>query len=285
MSNIPTINSGVVHAPGALSDSNDPSSPTNAAPSQASQDLPPPQAKTTETGPRHQSAPLHPASQQGINPQDPHHQLNKHAYEIGTGTGRQRPFPAMSEGQHGVAGGEAPPLPPRDGDGGVEGERDGVRSERRHPSPHSTVGEQPHIAGLHRGDYASGAHPHNTTTEHTAPLAPGLGNASHGGTQGRTTAENPFGTSRHSTGEKVHEGASGVKGIVAAVHGAGEALRGTFNREVDRAFHDKAGEIKNDQIAREGEAEITEGRFAPSTKNRDGVVPGADHGERREQAF
>lgn len=198
----------------------------------------------------------------------------------------------MSEGQYQATDGEAaPPLPPRGQDVHLPEEelsQDGVRSERRHPGPHSRVGEQPHIAGLHRGDYASGAHPHNTnttTTAHTAPLAPGLGNASHGGTLGRTAAENPSGTSRHATGEKVHGGASGVKGVVAAVHGAGEALRGTFNREVDRAFHDKAGEIKNDQIAREGEAEITEGRFAPSTKNREGVVPEADHGERREQAF
>ena len=40
------------------------------------------------------------------------------------------------------------------------------------------------------------------------------------------------------TGAKVKESASGVKGLAAAVHGAGEALRGTFNKEVDRAFGD-----------------------------------------------
>lgn len=45
----------------------------------------------------------------------------------------------------------------------------------------------------------------------------------------------------------------------------------------------KAGEIRNDRIAREGEAEIQNGRFASSTKEREGVVPGADHGERRHQ--
>jgi hypothetical protein len=40
------------------------------------------------------------------------------------------------------------------------------------------------------------------------------------------------------TGAKIKESASGVKGLVAAVHGAGEALRGNFNKEVDRAFGD-----------------------------------------------
>lgn len=42
----------------------------------------------------------------------------------------------------------------------------------------------------------------------------------------------------HHTGDKFHESASGLKGLVAAVHGAGESLRGNINAEIDRLFHD-----------------------------------------------
>lgn len=41
-----------------------------------------------------------------------------------------------------------------------------------------------------------------------------------------------------STGSKVKEMAQGVKGLVAAVHGAGESVRGNFNAGVDRTFHE-----------------------------------------------
>ena len=41
-----------------------------------------------------------------------------------------------------------------------------------------------------------------------------------------------------STGEKAKEMASGAKGLVAAVHGVGEKIRGGFNAGVDRAFND-----------------------------------------------
>ena len=45
-------------------------------------------------------------------------------------------------------------------------------------------------------------------------------------------------TGERSTGEKVKESASGAKGLVAAVHGVGEKIRGGFNAGVDRAFND-----------------------------------------------
>ena len=41
-----------------------------------------------------------------------------------------------------------------------------------------------------------------------------------------------------SKGERAKETASGVKGLVAAVHGVGEKVRGGFNAGVDRAFND-----------------------------------------------
>ncbi|PSS28059.1 hypothetical protein M430DRAFT_55466 [Amorphotheca resinae ATCC 22711] len=86
----------------------------------------------------------------------------------------------------------------------------------------------------------------------------------------------------HHTGDKFHESASGLKGLVAAVHGAGESLRGNINAEIDRLFHDKTGEERNSAIAAAGEDEMASGRFNRLTKNREGVVPGAD-GERRDQ--
>jgi len=41
-----------------------------------------------------------------------------------------------------------------------------------------------------------------------------------------------------SVGERAKESASGAKGLVAAVHGVGEKIRGGFNAGVDRAFND-----------------------------------------------
>jgi len=82
------------------------------------------------------------------------------------------------------------------------------------------------------------------------------------------------------TSSKLKESASGVKGLAAAVHGAGEMIRGNINAGVDRAFNDKAGEAYNNVIATAGENEITTGQFGKETKNREGMMPGAD-GDRR----
>jgi len=173
-----------------------------------------------------------------------------------------------------------PPLPPREDGGPVQHmpmRTDGIGNADSGAGVGAGVESHgpPH---LRRGDYASGAAGENTQTHaghNTHPETTSTGaNVNAGSGAGGAGVE------KRSTGAKVRESASGVKGLVAAVHGAGETLRGTFNKEVDRAFHDKEGEIKNDRIARQGEAEIQEGRFAKSTKNREGVVPGSD-GERR----
>jgi len=120
--------------------------------------------------------------------------------------------------------------------------------------------------------------PNTSTTGHPQPH-----DYTHHGVGDATTGEAPV--DNRTTGAKVKESASGVKGLAAAVHGAGEALRGTFNKEVDRAFGDKVGEARNAQVANAGADEIQEGRFSHATKNREGVVPGADGERRRNQAF
>jgi len=49
---------------------------------------------------------------------------------------------------------------------------------------------------------------------------------------------------------------SDLKGAVKGIHGAGEAIRGTFNQSVDAAFHDKAGEAKNQAVTEKGIGEV-----------------------------
>lgn len=45
-------------------------------------------------------------------------------------------------------------------------------------------------------------------------------------------------TDTRPTSSKIKESASGAKGLVAAVHGVGETIRGNVNATVDRAFND-----------------------------------------------
>jgi hypothetical protein len=47
-----------------------------------------------------------------------------------------------------------------------------------------------------------------------------------------------------------------IKGAVKGIHGAGEAIRGTFNQSVDTAFNDKAGEAKNRAVTERGINEV-----------------------------
>lgn len=51
----------------------------------------------------------------------------------------------------------------------------------------------------------------------------------------------------------------------------GESIRGTVGAAIDRSFNDHEGAQKNEDIAREGEYEVQSGRFAPSTKQREGI--------------
>jgi len=87
------------------------------------------------------------------------------------------------------------------------------------------------------------------------------------GTTGTTGSSNPA----------AKDAASGVKGAFAAVHGAGEAIRGTVNGAIDETFDKGHGTAKDDLVTRAGVNEMETGKFSHSTKNREGAVPGADH--------
>ncbi|CZR62933.1 uncharacterized protein PAC_12830 [Phialocephala subalpina] len=90
-------------------------------------------------------------------------------------------------------------------------------------------------------------------------------------------------TTGHTTGaggSAVGGHGSGIKGIAAGIHGLGEKVRGEFNTVVDRAFNEREGVAKNRAVADAGDMERETGRFAGSTKDREGAIPGATH-ERR----
>ncbi|KAL3426892.1 hypothetical protein PVAG01_00401 [Phlyctema vagabunda] len=80
-------------------------------------------------------------------------------------------------------------------------------------------------------------------------------------------------TTQPTTGEKVKQGATGVKGAIAAVHGVGETMRGKFNSKVDQQFNEPTGVAKNEAIAAQGEQELDTGKFSHGTKAREGVEP------------
>jgi hypothetical protein len=54
-----------------------------------------------------------------------------------------------------------------------------------------------------------------------------------------------------------------IKGAVKGIHGAGEAIRGTFSQAVDTTFNDKAGEAKNKAVTEKGikEMEVADRNF------------------------
>ncbi|KAI9737160.1 MAG: hypothetical protein M1834_000753 [Cirrosporium novae-zelandiae] len=52
-----------------------------------------------------------------------------------------------------------------------------------------------------------------------------------------------------------------VKEGLTSIHGAGEAIRGTFNETIDTAFHDKVGVAKNDKIVEKGLREMEGGKY------------------------
>jgi len=112
---------------------------------------------------------------------------------------------------------------------------------------------------------------YSTTGDTNAPL----NTSSNYGTSTTSTAH----PTTSSTGSKMKEAGSGIKAVLAGIHGAGEKLRGEFNSGVDCTFNEREGVAKNERIANAGDSEMTTGEFSHATKNREGVVPG-DH-ERR----
>ncbi|PVH86159.1 hypothetical protein DL98DRAFT_650223 [Cadophora sp. DSE1049] len=90
-----------------------------------------------------------------------------------------------------------------------------------------------------------------------------------------TTGTTTTGHTTSSTGT-----GTGVKGVLAGIHGIGEKVRGEFNKGVDGAVGDKEGVLKNEAVADAGDRERLTGTFAGETKNREGTLPGADGGRR-----
>jgi len=89
-----------------------------------------------------------------------------------------------------------------------------------------------------------------------------------------TTTGAAEGAGDRSTGATVKEVAHGVKGLFAAIHGAGETARGTFNAGVDHSFNETSGEEKDRAVAAEGKQEMTTGMFSDRTKEREGTITG-----------
>jgi len=120
----------------------------------------------------------------------------------------------------------------------------------------------------------------NPVNESASYSAAGSANAPLNTTSAYGTSTHPNTTSTSTTHGTKSSKLNEVKGVVAAIHGAGEKLRGEFNSGVDRAFNESSGVAKNQRIANAGDTEMTTGQFTHATKNREGVVPG-DHEKRR----
>ena len=97
---------------------------------------------------------------------------------------------------------------------------------------HATGPHAPKSQDTKPGPYeVGGGNPGEGKFDDSGPTGAGMGTTGTTGTTGEMS-------DNRSRGAKVKEGASGVKGMVAAVHGVGEKIRGEFNSGVDRAFNE-----------------------------------------------
>lgn len=206
MATNPTIDSGIVSADYAYPNSST-NPTTTAAPSQATQ--------TTSSFPSHRDHTL-----------APHQEFASHS------TDRRQPFQSA---HHGITE-QKPPLPSREGQDpfqvgtGVsrngnstvgEGDRVVSGTDQYYPDSNATS-----LNSTSNGGHHNGVTHHEGLTSSGVAATRGTAHTNDGMTStGTRTVDN------RSTGEK-------VKGVAAAIHGTGEAIRGTFNREVDRAFGD-----------------------------------------------
>ncbi|KAJ0417521.1 hypothetical protein BJY00DRAFT_200458 [Aspergillus carlsbadensis] len=72
----------------------------------------------------------------------------------------------------------------------------------------------------------------------------------------------PTNTAQSQGGNMGERVGSGVRGVFAGIHGAGEWLRGGINAAIDRTFGSEEGVTRNEAIARAGQQEISSGRFS-----------------------
>jgi len=80
-------------------------------------------------------------------------------------------------------------------------------------------------------------------------------------TTNTTHTTNPATTTGTATASqsKIKESAASAKGVLSAIHGAGESIRGNFNSAVDETFHEPLGVEKNNRVVEKGEAEMRKG--------------------------
>ncbi|KAL2831616.1 hypothetical protein BJY01DRAFT_254237 [Aspergillus pseudoustus] len=74
--------------------------------------------------------------------------------------------------------------------------------------------------------------------------------------------DTPTNTGKSQGGNMGERVGSGVRGVFAGIHGAGEWLRGGINAAIDRTFGSEEGVTRNEAIARAGQQEISSGRFS-----------------------
>jgi len=126
---------------------------------------------------------------------------------------------------------------------------------------HTTEG----LAGPHSSRLANATDPRvDSDLDHSRNA--GAATTATTGTTGTTTGHttNPTtstGTTTTAPPSKIKESASSAKGILSAIHGAGESIRGNFNSAVDETFNEPLGVEKNNRVAQKGEAEIRKGGF------------------------
>jgi len=160
-----------------------------------------------------------------------------------------------------------------------------------HSSPYETAGANPGQGGSSAADSGTLGSNYHDALDATYGHATGPATGPSDTTSGRgatgpyeTAGANPGQavSSSQTSGGKSTQGGGGLKGVVAAVHGAGESIRGQLNAGVDKAFNEPTGEAKNAAIANSGEQEMATGDFSTQTKNREGAIPG-DHEKRANQ--
>jgi hypothetical protein len=155
------------------------------------------------------------------------------------------------------------------------GENEGKRG------PYDTAGGNAAQAGEGGGSTHAGGQTFEPTTAREA--VPDTGYRAQPYTSGNMRAGgNSTGTEQtRSTGSKVKEMAHGVKGLFAAVHGAGEKARGDFNAGVDRTFNEVCDPYpvpfpslrQLGEFAEDGDGEFPESVYAPTSSRADFFAP------------
>lgn len=119
-----------------------------------------------------------------------------------------------------------------------------------HSSPYETAGANPSQGPSSTGPGGSLSGNYHDRVDETYGHATGPSTTGASGTTSGAGATGPYeeaganSSQGGSAGEgagvggQVKQGASGVKGVLAAVHGAGESIRGQLNAGVDRAFNE-----------------------------------------------